>query len=132
MFKAANDSLGHAAGDELLKIAATRFASVLSDDQTLSRFGGDEFCILLPNIDHPVRAQAMCDLLENALKGPINLKGGLQADISVAAGFAIAQEGDGIDLVLDRADQHMYKRKMEIKSLPERINYNSNIRKRAS
>ena len=131
-FKAANDTLGHAAGDELLKIAATRFASVLSDDQTLSRFGGDEFCILLPNIDHPVRAQAMCDLLENALKGPINLKGGLQADISVAAGFAIAQEGDGIDLVLDRADQHMYKRKMEIKSLPERINYNSNIRKRAS
>lgn len=129
-FKAANDTLGHAAGDELLKIAATRFASVLGDNQPLSRFGGDEFCVLLPNIDDPKGAQAMCTLLENSLKGQVQLSGGLQANISVAAGYAIAEEGEDIDQVLDRADQNMYKRKLEIKSAPAGTPRNRHIRTR--
>ncbi|MEP1441383.1 MAG: diguanylate cyclase [Hyphomicrobiales bacterium] len=130
-FKAANDTLGHAAGDELLKIAAVRFASVLSEDQTLGRLGGDEFCIMLPNINLPASAKHICDLLENSLKGKIELSGGLQADISVAAGYAIAVDGETIDETLDRADKQMYKRKIQIKSVPEMATRNSAIRKRA-
>ncbi|MEP3629974.1 MAG: diguanylate cyclase [Hyphomicrobiales bacterium] len=129
-FKTANDTLGHAAGDELLKIAARQFANVLSDDQTLGRLGGDEFCVMLPTVETPEAAQHVCDLLENAFKGKIDLSGGLQAEMSVAAGFAIAKDGNKIDYVLDQADQQMYKRKAQIKAVPKTAPHDNHFRTR--
>ncbi len=69
-FKFINDSLGHQVGDELLKILATRLTSVLREEDTVARFGGDEFVIVLPEINKLTNTKELASNLLNEIKQP--------------------------------------------------------------
>jgi diguanylate cyclase (GGDEF)-like protein len=105
--KGINDALGHRAGDDLLKEASKRFRAELSDADTLSRFGGDEFAVLLENEPDPVKvAQALL----KSLRAPFLLAG---HDASVLASIGVARVDfidptPSVDELLMRADQAMY------------------------
>ncbi len=121
-FKAVNDTHGHAAGDELLRIAAERFGAVLCSEFSLARLGGDEFCVLLPGISESRDVQRVCDDLEASLCGEIQL-GDTSVEVSVAAGFARSRHSETFEAVLDRSDKAMYKRKEHLRAkMPDRRN----------
>jgi diguanylate cyclase (GGDEF)-like protein len=107
-FKKINDSLGHAAGDELLRQVAGRFARVIPVGAQLARLGGDEFGVLAP-IDS-TEADELAQAIAATLSYPISLLTG-QVKVKVSIGFA--QIGDFPDPVdsLRRADLVMYEAK---------------------
>jgi diguanylate cyclase (GGDEF)-like protein len=115
-FKAVNDRYGHAAGDELLKIAAVRFRSILRERDAVARFGGDEFAILIGQSLTGEQAAELRGRIEATLNGPIQL-GEVCVEVGVAAGFALPWSGDEPgSAVMERADLEMYRRKSELKA----------------
>jgi diguanylate cyclase (GGDEF)-like protein len=111
-FKAVNDSLGHAAGDELLVTVAQRVKDSVSTSDTAARLGGDEFAVLLEDVDDVViPAQRMLD----SLTAPIEL-GGKQISVRGSVGIALHQDGQGATELLRNADVAMYSAKTEGKS----------------
>jgi diguanylate cyclase (GGDEF)-like protein len=111
-FKQVNDSLGHAAGDDLLREAALRLAACVPDDGLLARLGGDEFAVLVPvpDGDPRVRGHDLALTMVRALEAPFAV-GGAEVSVSVTFGVAHAPDDDGPvsrgDL-LHRADLAMY------------------------
>ncbi len=105
-FKAVNDSLGHAAGDDLLITVAARLTADVRADDVVARLGGDEFAVLLPDADDERLADVSQRLL-TSLRSPIVLAG---ATVSVTAsiGGALGAPGDTADSLLHRADTAMY------------------------
>lgn len=110
-FKLVNDSLGHAAGDELLRAVAARLADGLRDTDTAARFGGDEFAVLLPElVDGLAEAEAVAERLRVALQTPVELRG--QAlTVTASVGIALAARADSSEDVLRNADVAMYAAK---------------------
>jgi diguanylate cyclase (GGDEF)-like protein len=107
-FKQINDRLGHAAGDEVLKIAAQRFVAAVRDADTVSRHGGDEFVILLTEVTRPADAGRIADGLAAALAAP-SRAGGQEVRLSASIGIAIyPDDGEDATTLLDRADMAMY------------------------
>lgn len=72
-FKVVNDTLGHAAGDELLQIVADRLTGALRESDTVARLGGDEFAVLVIDLDHPSGASKLAQRLISILNEPIRL-----------------------------------------------------------
>lgn len=106
-FKGINDTLGHAAGDEVLRRVAERLRGVLRDGGTVARLGGDEFAIVLTAADvDEVRAVARA--IFNALRAPIEFEG-QPIDVAASIGIAVYPD-DGADAgtLLRRADIVMY------------------------
>ncbi len=87
-FKRVNDSLGHAVGDAVLQAVALRMAGCLRVEDTLARFGGDEFVILMPEIEHEHDWMHVVDRLNDALKEPLET-GGRQIVASISVGAAV-------------------------------------------
>jgi diguanylate cyclase (GGDEF)-like protein len=107
-FKEINDTLGHAHGDLMLQTLAARLKGSLRAVDTVARFGGDEFAVLFPNIDHPSEAQKLAERLLAALRQPFTVNG---VTLTVGASIGIAcfpDDGDDVDLLLRRADVAMY------------------------
>ncbi|WP_432570201.1 diguanylate cyclase domain-containing protein [Kineococcus sp. SYSU DK005] len=109
-FKPVNDRYGHAAGDELLRLAAQRLAGLLRPQDRLARLGGDEFVAVLatgePDVVHAVATRAA-----GALQEPFDL-GGTVVRISASIGTALSGEpGTDLDELLRRADAAMYAAK---------------------
>ena len=75
-FKVVNDSLGHAAGDELLKAVADRLRESLRPDDVVARFGGDEFTVLVERVADEPAAMEMADRVLSILNRPVNLSHG--------------------------------------------------------
>ena len=110
-FKAVNDSLGHAAGDELLLQVADRLAGCLRPADTLARLGGDEFAVLLEDLSQDSSGAAVADRLLEALQAPVTAGGAalvVQASIGVAVS-TIGRETAGE--LLRNADLAMYSAK---------------------
>jgi diguanylate cyclase (GGDEF)-like protein len=112
-FKAVNDTLGHAAGDELLQAAAARLDGVLRDVDALGRLGGDEFVVVAGDISLMAGPELIAERLLEALKEPFRL-GEEQATITVTAsiGIAVGERSGAGDLLRD-ADIAMYRAKWD-------------------
>ena len=106
-FKAVNDSLGHAAGDGVLKHLATRARLVLRGEDVLGRLGGDEFVALLPSTD-VAGARIVAERLREAVNHAHMLYRGEEVPVPVSIGVAQAGDDEPLEAVLQRADQAMY------------------------
>lgn len=110
-FKQVNDTLGHEAGDELLRQAAVRITSLLRKTDTLVRLGGDEFAIIQPDIDKLADATALAGSIVAALHAPFHLNGH-SIEIGVSIGIATAPDLAQTDAELAlRADDALYRAK---------------------
>ena len=110
-FKQANDTLGHAAGDEVLKVVAYRLVSAVRDADTVSRQGGDEFVILLTEIAQPSDAGLIASKLSAALGVPSRI-GDQVLRLTASIGISIyPDDGDEVNTLVQRADSAMYRAK---------------------
>jgi diguanylate cyclase (GGDEF)-like protein/PAS domain S-box-containing protein len=110
-FKLVNDSMGHTAGDELLKVVAERLRAAVRPSDTVARFGGDEFVVLCEEIADEGSAFEIAERLAGALGKPIDLTEG---EIFVTASQGLAFSGVGDDSasgLLRDADSAMYMAK---------------------
>ncbi|MGO9789181.1 MAG: putative bifunctional diguanylate cyclase/phosphodiesterase [Solirubrobacteraceae bacterium] len=108
-FKTVNDSLGHAAGDRLLLEVAQRVTAIMRAGDTAARFGGDEFAVLLENVEGPQAAAEVAGRILEALAEPLHLE---QKDVTIRAslGISVAEADlltDAEELVRN-ADAAMY------------------------
>ncbi|HTI34549.1 MAG TPA: EAL domain-containing protein [Miltoncostaea sp.] len=109
-FKTVNDSLGHAAGDRLLTLAADRLRGVLRPTDTPARLGGDEFAVLLEDADVETAA-AVADRIIAAFREPFDV-GGREVFVSATIGIAAAAEGErNAEALVRDADAAMYTAK---------------------
>lgn len=110
-FKQINDTRGHAAGDEVLKSAARALESVLRRSDTVSRHGGDEFLVLLPEILHSSSAALIATKMLAALATPVRV-GADMVSLSASIGIAIfPDDGDDAATLIHCADNAMYRSK---------------------
>ncbi|HSD23817.1 MAG TPA: bifunctional diguanylate cyclase/phosphodiesterase [Solirubrobacterales bacterium] len=107
-FKTVNDSLGHAAGDQLLIIAGQRLASVVGATDTVARFGGDEFAILVEDVRQPIELARMARQALSSLERVVEVEG-REVFITASIGIAVGLE-EPSDL-LRNADLAMYEAK---------------------
>ena len=108
-FKNVNDSLGHAAGDELLVLVAGRLRRWLRPSDTAARFGGDEFAILLEDLDTTNAAQVVAQRVLDSLREPFAIQG---QEVLVGSSIGIASSAHpGSDDLLRNADLAMYRAK---------------------
>jgi diguanylate cyclase (GGDEF)-like protein/PAS domain S-box-containing protein len=107
-FKTVNDSLGHAAGDELLRTVGERLAAVVRTSDLVGRLGGDEFGIIVRTADR-LRLAALTERIQLALRSTAAIDG---TPVRVAASIGIACSTDSTDLLRD-ADVAMYSAKGE-------------------
>jgi diguanylate cyclase (GGDEF)-like protein len=111
-FKIINDSLGHMFGDQLLIAIARRLELCVRPTDTVARFGGDEFVILLDGIEDVNDATRVSERIQNEIKLPFNLDG--QGDVFTSASIGIALSNLGYDRpedILRDADAAMYRAK---------------------
>lgn len=114
-FKEINDTLGHAAGDQLLQQVARRLEECVRAGDTVARFGGDEFVVLLENIASPENVEMLIEKFRKALDQPFDLPGKI---VSIIASFGAAycpQHGDDEKELLRHADEAMYLAKKKRK-----------------
>ena len=97
-FKDVNDTLGHAAGDDLLEAVAPRLATVLRADDTIARLGGDEFGVLLRAIGGPDEAAGVARRILDTLQAPFRLPmtSGSEVFVTASIGIAAAQPGQPV------------------------------------
>ncbi|HUH30084.1 MAG TPA: diguanylate cyclase [Rhodanobacter sp.] len=108
-FKPINDLLGHAAGDEVLQLVAQRLQSVVRESDTVSRYGGDEFLILLTDTAQPSDAALTVGKMLSALAAPTSV-GGHMLRLSASVGITIfPQDGEDRVTLINRADAAMYR-----------------------
>lgn len=107
-FKQVNDSLGHAAGDQLLQTVAARLRSSVRADDLVARLGGDEFTVLLASVPGPQAAMDVAEQLMTTLGQPV-LIGADAVDVQCSIGVVMIGPGDrSASEVLSAADAAMY------------------------
>jgi diguanylate cyclase len=110
-FKDINDSLGHSVGDQLLQSAAKRLTGCIRHSDTVSRQGGDEFVVLLSEVEAAQDAAIAAEKLLKAMAEP-HLIGGHRLDVTLSIGISIyPDDGEDAEAVLTNADTAMYHAK---------------------
>jgi diguanylate cyclase (GGDEF)-like protein len=110
-FKGINDSLGHSAGDDVLRVIARRLQEAVRETDTVARLGGDEFAIMLPK-SNLVRARRVANRIVKALGESLDI-GDLRITCGTSIGLRVAEPGQTVaDLVME-ADTAMYAAKAQ-------------------
>lgn len=112
-FKQANDSLGHKAGDRLLRDLSRKLLSCVRNTDLVCRYGGDEFVVLLSEINRPEDAARVAAKIRTAAARPVQIQGrpvGLELSIGISL---YPEDGDDLDSLMHRADAAMYHAKFE-------------------
>jgi diguanylate cyclase (GGDEF)-like protein len=111
-FKSVNDRHGHAVGDKVLIALAQRFLGIVRESDNVARFGGDEFVIVLQDLEQRAPALRAAERLLAAARQPVELLPGLSVEISASVGIAFfPQDAVATDGLLKCADQAMYAAK---------------------
>jgi diguanylate cyclase (GGDEF)-like protein/PAS domain S-box-containing protein len=110
-FKTVNDTLGHQAGDELLKVVAERLSRTVRGDDLVARLGGDEFVVLLCGEDSVRNAEAIAERVVHDVSRPFRLGGREINYVSASVGVVIVDDGRDAEAVLADADIAMYEAK---------------------
>jgi len=116
-FKPINDTHGHAIGDAVLCQVADRMKKCVRDSDTVSRIGGDEFSILLSNIENQEGCKILVEKIKRSIAEPI-IEGGVTVKITASIGIAaFPGQGDSLEALLNFADLSMYKDKEKMKQV---------------
>jgi diguanylate cyclase (GGDEF)-like protein len=116
-FKSINDTLGHGAGDELLRTVAARLQGVVRDIDALGRLGGDEFVVVAEGMSLSAGPELIAERLLDALKQPFELKGSEKNRLIVTASIGIAAgDRSSAEELLRDADIAMYRAKWDGKN----------------
>jgi diguanylate cyclase (GGDEF)-like protein/PAS domain S-box-containing protein len=140
-FKDVNDSLGHRAGDELLKLVARRLDTVIEDPDQIARIGGDEFAILIHNVDSPALMADLAQKCIEVIEQPIHLQ---DQELNVKCSIGVVfypTDGENFETLVRNADTAMHHQKRSGKagckfyseemnqSLLQKLALESNLRK---
>jgi len=107
-FKKVNDTAGHAAGDEVLQHAARRLQEAIRPHDKVVRFGGDEFVVILENVEHRIDAAHVAERAQRAFEQPFRLSQGVYA-VGTSIGIALfPADGQNASALLEKADIAMY------------------------
>jgi diguanylate cyclase len=109
-FKKLNDTLGHAAGDVALQKLAAQVREQLRPRDTVARFGGEEFVVLLPDTD-PAEAQKVLTRLQRLLTASLFMHDNKEVFVTFSGGVTALREGEALEAALERADEALYEAK---------------------
>ncbi len=110
-FKVINDSMGHAAGDQLLNVVASRLQNMLRKSDTIARPGGDEFTIIIENLQEAEWVATVANNILRRLEVPVEINN-RQVHVGGSIGIALfPQDGESFGTLLKNADTAMYKAK---------------------
>ena len=113
-FKTVNDSLGHAAGDTLLKLVAERLRQRVRQEDTLGRLGGDEFILVLEHLRHPQQAAHVAQAVIDTLAAPFHLADGQDVYVRASIGISLfPNDGEEASELIRDADAAMYQAKRQ-------------------
>jgi diguanylate cyclase (GGDEF)-like protein/PAS domain S-box-containing protein len=110
-FKLINDTHGHAVGDTLLRLVATRLRNAVRDGDTVARLGGDEFVVVCPGIVDAADAVSVAEQIHLAFEPPFDLAAGARYFLHATIGIAIGEPGLDASRLLADADAAMYEAK---------------------
>ena len=117
-FKRINDTLGHAVGDFLLTSVSGRLRECVRSYDIVSRIGGDEFSVVLDELDDAASAAHIAGKILTALRHPFRLEDGMQVTISASIGIASYPEcSDNVDMLMQAAGVAMYQAKSDGRNL---------------
>ncbi len=115
-FKYVNDTIGHEGGDDLIFMVSQKLSCTLRKSDSVSRFGGDEFLIMVNNINNTDDICKIADKIMNVFKAPFTVRG-QEIYISASAGIAVyPYDGEDADTLIRNADIAMYQAKSKGKS----------------
>jgi diguanylate cyclase (GGDEF)-like protein/PAS domain S-box-containing protein len=113
-FKYVNDTWGHNSGDQLLKLAAIRIKNSIRENDTVARFGGDEFVVLLVGLNNRLAVERVVKNILASLSVPFLLKDNNEAVVSASIGITVAPiDGGSVEILLKNADTAMYQAKSD-------------------
>ncbi|GGB15228.1 sensor domain-containing diguanylate cyclase [Agarivorans gilvus] len=116
-FKKVNDQIGHNAGDELLKHVSNQLLASVRQSDTVARFGGDEFVVLLKDVHNSESAKHIIGKIKQQVESQVLNWQGQSIVASLSIGFALYPEQvDSIEQLLSYADKNMYQQKIQHKA----------------
>lgn len=109
-FKVINDSLGHAAGDEVISLVAERISQVLGSGERLGRFGGDEFVVVIPEVGDPTDVERVAERIDAAVRQEVDIRDHRTVP-TVSIGIAISDHSSTPDALLRDTDAALFRAK---------------------